>query len=194
MTIEELLARESIRHTMATYTTAGDRLRADDFVAAFTEDGVLESEGVPQQDLFHHRGRAAIREWIARWTRDRPEGVASLPQAMMLSPRAGVSSSEAEANVSSPEATAPPQPTAQSPRATFVRHHLSTCLIDLTGPDTAKARTYWTAYTDIGPDHCGHYIDTFRKVGDRWLIAHRKVRLDWRSPASLFKAAVSRSR
>ena len=37
--------------------------------------------------------------------------------------------------------------------ATFVRHHLSTSKIDLTGPDTAKARTYWVAWTDIGPDH-----------------------------------------
>jgi hypothetical protein len=34
MTLEELLARESIRQTMANYTMAGDRLRADDFVAA----------------------------------------------------------------------------------------------------------------------------------------------------------------
>jgi len=157
MSIDELLARESIRHTMASYTIAGDRLRADDFVAVFTDDGVLESEGVPEQDAFRYQGRDAIREWITRWSR----------------------SSEASGS--------PPQ-------ATFVRHHLSTCLIDFTGPDTAKARTYWVAYTDIGPDHCGHYIDKFRKMGDRWLIEHRKVRLDWRSPASLFQSVISRSR
>jgi hypothetical protein len=79
-------------------------------------------------------------------------------------------------------------------QATFIRHHLSTSQIDLEGPDAAKARTYWTAYTDIGPDHCGYYIDVLRKTGERWLIAHRKVRLDWRSPQSLFTTVITRTR
>jgi 3-phenylpropionate/cinnamic acid dioxygenase small subunit len=78
--------------------------------------------------------------------------------------------------------------------ATFARHHITTCQIDLTGADAAKARTYWIAFTDIGPDHAGHYIDSFQRVGDRWLIAHRVVREDWRSPGSLFGTAVSNSR
>jgi hypothetical protein len=150
--LDELLAREAIRHTMARYTLAGDRLRAEEFVAVFTEDAVLASEGVEESDMFRHEGREAIREWMARWSR-----------------RSGA---------------------AQSPGATFVRHHLSTSQIELTGPDTAKARTYWVAYTDIGPDHCGYYIDRFRKTGGEWLIAERKVRLDWRSPNSLFTTAV----
>lgn len=77
--------------------------------------------------------------------------------------------------------------------ATFARHHLTTSQIDLTGPETASARTYWTAWTDIGPDHAGYYLDSFRKVGDRWLIAHRLVREDWRSPQSLFGGAVRNS-
>jgi len=79
-------------------------------------------------------------------------------------------------------------------QATFVRHHLSTSQIELTGADTARARTYWTAWTDIGPDHCGYYLDEFRREGDEWLIAHRRVRLDWRSPQSLFTTAVERTR
>jgi 3-phenylpropionate/cinnamic acid dioxygenase small subunit len=70
--------------------------------------------------------------------------------------------------------------------ATFARHHLSTCKIDLTAPDTATVRTSWVAWTDVGPDHAGYYLDTFRQVGEEWLIAHRRVREDWRSPASLF--------
>jgi 3-phenylpropionate/cinnamic acid dioxygenase small subunit len=149
---EELLAREAIRHTMTRYTMAGDRLRTDEFIAVFTEDAVLASEGVEEADMFRHEGREAIRDWMARWSR-----------------RSGA---------------------AQSPSATFVRHHLSTSQIELTGPDTAKARTYWVAYTNIGPDHCGYYIDVFRKAGEEWLIAERKVRLDWRSPNSLFTTAV----
>jgi len=74
-----------------------------------------------------------------------------------------------------------------------VRHHLSTSKIDLTGPDTAKARTYWVAWTDIGPDHAGYYLDTFRKVDGAWLIAHRRVRMDWEADASLFRSAISNS-
>ncbi|MDB5726546.1 MAG: hypothetical protein JWQ16_3300 [Novosphingobium sp.] len=79
-------------------------------------------------------------------------------------------------------------------KATFARHHLSTSKIDLTGPDTAGVRTYWVAWTDIGPDHAGYYLDTFRKVGEDWLIAHRRVREDWRSPASLFGNPIAGTR
>ncbi|MGO9930401.1 MAG: nuclear transport factor 2 family protein [Steroidobacteraceae bacterium] len=157
MTVDELLARESIRHTMANYTMAGDRLRADEFIAVFTEDAVLASEGVPESDAFRYEGRQAIREWIDRWG-------------------------------SRTESAARPH------QATFLRHHLSTSRIEFTGPETANARTYWVAYTDIGADHSGHYIDIFRKTGASWLIAQRKVRLDWRSSNSLFTSAVSRTR
>lgn len=157
MTLEELLARESIRQTIVNYTMAGDRLREDEFVAVFTDDAVLESDGVPDSDSFRYEGSRAIREWIVRWR-------------------------------------SPPEGTPRTHQATFVRHHLSTCQIELTGVDTARGRTYWTAYTDIGLDHCGYYVDTFRKVGERWLIAHRRVRMDWRSSLSLFTTAIQRSR
>jgi len=152
MNLDEMLAHEAIRHTMSRYTMAGDRLRVDEFVAVFTEDAVLASDGVEESDVFRHEGRQAIRAWISRWS-GRGDG-------------------------------------ASAPGPTFVRHHLSTSLIDLTGPDTAKARTYWVAYTNIGPDHCGYYLDTFRKSTEGWLIAERKVRLDWRSPNSLFTTAI----
>jgi hypothetical protein len=157
MTLDELLARESIRQTIVGYTMAGDRLREDDFVAVFTDDAVLESDGVPDSDSFRYEGSQAIRAWIARW-RSQPEGAPRTHQA------------------------------------TFVRHHLSTSQIELTSAATARARTYWTAYTDIGPDHCGYYIDAFRKVGEHWLIEHRRVRMDWRSSQSLFTTAIQRSR
>jgi hypothetical protein len=157
MTLDELLARESIRQTMANYTLAGDRLRVDEFVAVFTEDAVFESEGVPESDVFHYEGRQAIRAWITRWNR-------------------------------------PVEGAPRTHQATFVRHHLSTSKIELTSTDTAKARTYWVAYTDVGPDHCGYYLDVFRNVDGRWLIAHRRVRMDWRSPQSLFTTAIVRSR
>jgi hypothetical protein len=155
MTIEELLARESIRHTIASYNIAGDRLRVDDFVAVFTEDAVFESDGARAESAFRCEGRPSIQEWISGWLHgaDAPPGVK---------------------------------------QTHFVRHHLTTSLIEITGPDTAKARTYWVVYTDTGPDHCGYYLDQFRKTGDRWLIAHRKVRIDWRACDSTFLAAVPR--
>lgn len=157
VTLDDLLAREAIRDTMARYTMAGDRLKVDDYAACFTQDGVMETEHEDPAFAFRYEGRAAIREWQARWL---------------------------ERTLAGEKVHA----------ASFARHHLSTCQIDLTGPDTAKARTYWVAWTDIGPDHAGYYMDAFRKEEGRWLLAHRKVREDWRSPASLFGGAVSNSR
>ena len=87
-----------------------------------------------------------------------------------------------------------PAGAASTHQASFVRHHLSTCHIELTGPDSARARTYWVAYTDIGPDHCGYYLDEFRREAEAWLIAHRRIREDWRSLQSLFTNAVANAR
>lgn len=157
MTVDELLAREGIRRTMAAYTAAGDRLREEDFIATFTEDAVLESEGVPDADLFRYAGRENIGQWIRRWL-EKPEGAA------------------------------------RPHRASFVRHHLSTCHIEMTGADSATARTYWVAWTDIGADHAGFYLDDFRRLDDRWLIHRRRIRRDWQSPDSLFTSAVDNTR
>ena len=153
MSVEELLAREAIRDTMAKYNTSGDRLKVDDYVACFTEDGIMESEFVPEDKAFRYAGKAEIRAWQMRWLDRKPGDTVH--------------------------------------KASFIRHHLSTSKIDVTGPDTAKARTYWVAWTDIGPDHAGYYLDDFRKVQDQWLIAHRRVRLDWESPDSLYMSAVT---
>jgi SnoaL-like domain len=161
MTVEELLARESIRKTLSNYTMAGDRLRVEEFVAVFTPDAILESEGVPESDAFRYVGREEIRNWIGRWR----------------------ASSGSEA-----------QSVGRPSQATFIRHHLSTSHIEIADTHSAKARTYWVAYTDIGPDHCGHYLDRFRKEGNEWLIAHRTVRLDWRSQSSVFTTAVLRTK
>ncbi|HEY3697431.1 nuclear transport factor 2 family protein [Phenylobacterium sp.] len=147
MTVDDLLAREGVRHTLHAYNMAGDRARVDDFVAVFTEDAVFESDG------FRCVGRQAIRDWIAGFGRPA-------------------------------EGAAPPKR-----RAKFVRHNLTTSVIELTGPETATARTYYMVITDTGPDHSGYYVDGFRKVGERWLIAERKVRVDWRSPDSAMAPA-----
>jgi hypothetical protein len=150
MNIEEAIARECIRDTMARYNMAGDRARVDEMAEVFTEDGVLETSA------YTHKGREAIRGWMKGWR----------------------------------EATAKPAPTAKT--ANFVRHNITTSQIDFTGPDTAKARTYFVVFTQIGPDHSGYYSDEFRKVGDRWLISHRRAMMDWRDEKSTFGMAVSK--
>lgn len=152
MTVDELLAREGIRHTLASYNMAGDRFRIDEFVAVFTEDAVLESLGASPGEGFRCDGRAAIHSWMTDF-QSRPPRPASI----------------------------------EAPK--FVRHHLGTCLIELTGLETAKARTYFAVYTQIGPDHAGVYSDSFRKVGDRWLIAERRIRTEWRAANSLFRSS-----
>lgn len=158
MTPQELLDRESIRHLMACYNMAGDRLRVADFLAVFTPDGILETDGAHGAEPFRCEGVEEIAQWLQRWRARKDDAVAP------------------------------------THRATFMRHHLATSHIEFSDERHARGRTYWTAYSDIGPDHCGCYIDEFRREGDQWLIAHRRVRLDWRSPDSLFTTAVARSR
>lgn len=76
-----------------------------------------------------------------------------------------------------------PQPADGTPG--FVSHHLTTCNIELTSPDTATARTYWLVTSAAGLDHNGFYVDHFRREGDLWLISYRRPRTLWISPASV---------
>lgn len=76
-----------------------------------------------------------------------------------------------------------PQPKTGSPG--FVSHHLTTCRIDLTGEASAKARTYWLVTSAAGLDHNGYYDDHFRKEAGEWLLAYRRPRTLWISPASV---------
>ncbi|MCB2063918.1 MAG: nuclear transport factor 2 family protein [Novosphingobium sp.] len=158
MTLEELLAREAIRDTLAKYNTSGDRARAEDYAACFTTDGIIESADRSGGKGLYYEGRDAILAWQTAW-KNTPKGASDTPNVQR--------------------------------RAEFVRHNLTTCKIDMTGPDTATARTYWIVMSDNGPDHCGVYLDEFRKVGEEWLIAHRRVRTDWHAPDSLFAPSPS---
>jgi hypothetical protein len=152
MTLDELLARESIRLCLARYNIAGDGLRVDDFVSAFTEDGVLEFGGEQGGGASRFEGRAAIRGWMENW-RDQPAAARA------------------------------------ARRPSFVRHHLTTSLVEFTGPETAKARSYFAVYTDIGPDHAGCYNDLFRRTQGAWLIAQRRVRVEWHASESFFRSS-----
>ena len=66
----------------------------------------------------------------------------------------------------------------------FVRHHVSSVKIDLTGPDAATAASYFLVFTEIGLDHWGRYLDRLARCSGAWQFAHRKVRLDGAAPNS----------
>jgi hypothetical protein len=140
---------EAIRHTMAAYNIAGDRLRLDDLADAFADDGVLE---IPTGRL---EGRAAIVRGL---------GGGGEP----ADPERG-----------------------SRRRPSFVRHNLTTSLLELTGADMAAGRTYFIVFTDVGPDHMGCYVDKLRKVAGRWLFEHRRVLIDWMSEDSLFEGLLT---
>lgn len=76
-----------------------------------------------------------------------------------------------------------PKPSAPVPG--FVSHHLTTCRIELTSATTAAVKTYWFVISAAGLDHSGYYDDKFEKIGEDWLIASRKPRTLWVSPASV---------
>lgn len=151
MTLDDLIARESIRETIASYTIAGDSRDAKAFAALFTDHAVLEFVGYPPVPGFRNEGREEIRKRISSWS-----------------------------------STPGEDPSMRN--TSFIRHNLTTSRIELTGPDRARAKTYFVVFTDIGPDHSGTYSDELVRQGDRWLFTHRRIALDWRSPESLFPA------
>jgi hypothetical protein len=140
MTLDEIEAREAIRHTLAQYVVAGDQRDSATFANTFTEDGTLE------MTTGTFTGRKTIHDWVAE---AKPFGDGE-----------------------------------QRPAPTFMRHYMSTTLIEFTSQTTANVRAYFTVMSDIGPDHAGYYVDRFRKTDDRWLIEHRRVRVMWRADNS----------
>jgi len=67
MTIDELLAREAIRKTIARYTEAGDAGRYEDLIHCYAEDGAFEIANG------HWTGRVAIEQALRTMRRARDE-------------------------------------------------------------------------------------------------------------------------
>jgi SnoaL-like domain len=70
-TLEELSAREDIRHLIAAYNHAGDSFRIDDLAALFAPDGELEVYGLQTA-----RGREEIVAMLSGVKMERPPGYA----------------------------------------------------------------------------------------------------------------------
>ncbi len=165
----ELAARECCRDTLAQYTHAGDRFLLDEFVAAFCEDGVLEIRGSRPLP-----GRAAIMERF-RGGIVPPSG--SSGSSGSSGPEAGGagegSGSESESG-------------AAVPTRRIIRHNVDNIRFESVTPGEITVASYFTVFADAGLDHFGRYRDHLVPVGERWLIAHRFVSVDWRAPGSLF--------
>jgi hypothetical protein len=71
---------------------------------------------------------------------------------------------------------------AKGPHPELVRHHTATLRIDVPGPDSASARSYFQVLTVHGLDHWGRYADRFACVDGTWLFTHRSVRVDGATP------------
>ncbi len=72
--------------------------------------------------------------------------------------------------------------TARAPSTPLVRHHVSSTRIQMEGEGEARVWSYFFVITEVGPDHWGRYIDRFRRMGDAWLITHRRVVTEGASP------------
>lgn len=70
---------------------------------------------------------------------------------------------------------------AESSRHPFIRHHVSSLRIDVDGEREARAASYFFVVSERGPDHWGRYRDRLVRVGDAWLFAERRVRVDGRA-------------
>jgi hypothetical protein len=75
----------------------------------------------------------------------------------------------------------------------LLRHHLASHYVELDAVTDARATTYFTAYTEIGPDHVGRYVDRLRCTDGDWLIAHRRVVVDWWAPRTLYPDEAARA-
>jgi hypothetical protein len=68
----------------------------------------------------------------------------------------------------------------------LLRHFVATSRIEFLSPREATVSSYYLVVTEIGPDHCGLYLDRFEREGDAWLIAHRRVTVDWKAADTRF--------
>ena len=76
--------------------------------------------------------------------------------------------------------------TARSSGPSYVRHFTATHQIDLIDATNARGRLYFAVLTDVGLDHWGVYMDTYRVEEGRWKFASRRVTVDGYAPNSLF--------
>lgn len=73
----------------------------------------------------------------------------------------------------------------RNPALLLMRHHVTSCAIDVLDSGNATARSYFMVVTNAGLDRAGTYVDRFGIEEERWRFVHREVRIDWIAPDSL---------
>ena len=75
-----------------------------------------------------------------------------------------------------------------TPAFQFARHNVTTSYLAFDEAlMTARGRTYFVVYTEVGPDHSGVYTDVFRRdERGEWKIADRKVKIEYINRESCF--------
>jgi hypothetical protein len=73
---------------------------------------------------------------------------------------------------------------ARAPGARYVRHVLSTHVIDMTDSHSARGSSYVLVVREGGLATWGRYFDEYRESGGQWLFAYRRALADTRSAAS----------
>ena len=69
----------------------------------------------------------------------------------------------------------------------LLRHNLTTSRVDFVDANTAQGQTYFISLTRHGQDHAGRYLDTFVRQGQRWLIADRRIVVEWYASPSWYE-------
>jgi hypothetical protein len=146
-------------------------------------------------DIDEMRARACIRATVERYTRHADRG--SVGDLVGCFTEDGVlefaGEWRAEGRTGILERTSTVTVDTRTRPHPLLRHHLASHYVELTGPAEASATTYFTAYTEVGPDHVGRYVDRLLRVDDEWLIAQRRVVVDWWAPNTIYADEAARA-
>ena len=69
----------------------------------------------------------------------------------------------------------------------LLRHNLTTSRVEFIDGNSAQGQTYFISLTRHGPDHSGRYMDHFARHGERWLIADRRIVVEWYASPSWYE-------
>jgi hypothetical protein len=139
-----------------------------------TLDELLAREGIRRTLSRYtlHGDRGDIEAFLAAFTRD---AVLEFVGEWRAEGHAGIRERTADVTGQTRERRRP-----------LLRHHLGTHGVEFESDTHALAWTYFTAYTEIGPDHAGRYVDRLRCEAGEWRIEHRRILVEWWSPDTIY--------
>jgi hypothetical protein len=164
MTVEQAQARSEIQHLVTSWSVSCDRNSPADWVWA--DDAVVLAPGgvrIEGRNNIMGRFRGGAYAYTTRLS-DTPVTTDKPPVA--------------PASALSPSGEAP-----------WLRHNLTTVLIEFGSADTATSLIYFLVISGSGLTGTGRYEDKYRKIDGEWRIAERKTRLEFIPPNAQWDAA-----